>query len=154
MAMVEPLIGAFSKIFVKILEKLPFQRKNAPPKRTLRLVLQPRGAWWHMGSVGQKPAMQVVCEWHATNLTDGPIVITTAFIKKPRTEATHPLVRHPYKNVFGSYRVQAKDTTKLILDFWVEPPVRKEGEAFKATVIVKDQFDNEHRIKDVEFKYR
>lgn len=152
--MVEAIIGVLGKILLKILDKLPFQRKDALPKQTLKLVLQPRGAWWHMGSVNHSPAMQIVCEWHATNLTKIPVVVTTAFIKKPKTEANHPMVKHPYKNVVGNYRIQPNDTTKLMLDFWIATPLRKEGETFKATVIVKDQFGNEHRIKDVEFKYR
>jgi hypothetical protein len=152
--MIETIIGAAGNILIKIVDKLPFKRKDSLPKRTLKLVLRPRGAWWHMGSVNKRPAMQVVCEWHVTNITSLPIIVTTAFIKKPKTETTLPLVQHPYKNVLGSYRISPKDTTLLMLDFWVEPPTCEEGEIFKATIVVKDQFNNEHQVKGVEFNYR
>lgn len=150
------LIGAGSKFLDKILDKVPFQRKNAPPRKTLKLVLRPRGAWWHMGAVGneKKPAMQVVSEWYVTNITSQRVVITTAFIKKPKTEAVLPLIKHPVQNVYGGYPVLPNSTTELSLDFWVQPPRCKEGETFKADVVIKDQFDNEHKIKNVEFKYR
>jgi hypothetical protein len=154
--MIEAAIGAAGKILEKIVDKLPLKRKNAPPKQTLRLVLQPRGAWWHMGAVDadKKPAMQVVCKWHVTNITTEQVVITTAFINKPKTEVILPLVKHPAENVYGGYPVLPKSTTELALDFWVQPPKCKEGETFKADVIVKDQFGNQHKIKGVEFKYR
>lgn len=152
--MVEAIIGALGNIVVKVVDKLPFTKKSTVPKQTLKFVLQPRGAWWHMGSVDGAPAMQTVCEWHATNITNEPIVITTAFIKKPKTEAMYPMTKHPRENAYGSYRVSPRDTTKLVLDFWINPPMRKEGEGFKATIVIKDQFNNEHKIKGVEFKYR
>jgi len=149
----ETIIGVAGNVLIKILDKFSFQHKGVP-RHTLRLVLIPRGAWWHMGSSDGKPAMQIVCEWHVTNVTDIPIVVTTAFVKKPRAEATLPLVRHPRDNVFGSYRIAPKDTTRLALDFWVAPPACNEDETFKATIIVKDQFGNEHKVRSVEFKYR
>ena len=151
--MIEAIAGTVGNILIKILDKIPFRRKSLP-RQTLKLVLAPRGACWHMGSSNDEPAMQVVCEWHATNITNEPIVVTTAFVKKPKTETIIPLTKHPHDNVYGSYRIRPKDTTKLMLDFWITPPVRKEREDFRATIIVKDQFDNKHEVKGVEFKYR
>jgi hypothetical protein len=151
--MIETIIGAAGSIMVKILDKIPFRRKSLP-RQTLKLVLTPRGAWWHMGSSNGEPAMQVVCEWHVTNITNEPIIVTTAFVKKPKTETILPLTKHPRDNVYGSYRIRPKDTTKLVLDFWISPTVRKERDDFKATIIVKDQFNNEYKVKGVVFKYR
>lgn len=149
-------IGVGAKILNKVLDKIPFQRKNTPPKQTLKFVVQPRGAWWHMGAMGanKKPAMQVVCELHATNITSQQVIITTAFIRKPKTEVVLPLVKHPTDNVYGGHPVLPNSTTKLSLSFWVQPPAHKENKTFKTTVVVKDQFGNEHKIKGVEFKYR
>lgn len=144
-------------VFAAIINKLPrFQRKRETPQKTLRFVLQPRGAWWHMGAMGQdkKPAMQVVGEWYVTNLASEPIVVTTAYIKRPRTEAILPLLRHPQRNVYGGYPVNPKGTTKLTLDFWVQPTKRKANEDFKARVVVQDQFGNKHKLGKVTFKYR
>lgn len=150
------IIGAVSSLLGKIIDKIPFQRKNAIPRSTLKLVLQPRGAWWHMGSMGQdkKPAMQVVSRWYATNTTDRPIVVTTAFIKKPRIEAVLPLTQHPQRNVFGGYPIPPKSTSELALDFWVQPPKREADEDFEVRIIVLDQFGNEHKTKKITFKYQ
>lgn len=154
--MIEALISAVGAILVKLLDKLTFKRNDTLPKQTLKLVLQPHGAWWHMGAAGAegKPAMQIVCDWHATNITSEKIIVTTAFIKRPRTEVAIPLVRHPHENIFGNYPIMPNSTSDLSLDFWIQAPVCKEGMPFKAMILVKDQFDNEHKIKDVVFEYR
>jgi hypothetical protein len=43
-------------------------------------------------------------------------------------------------------------TTEASADFWIRPPVRKEGQALKATIASIDQFGNEHQVKNVVFK--
>lgn len=151
----EAVLG--SSVLVAIINKLPpFQRKRMTPKKTLKFVLQQRGAWWGMGAMGQgkEPAMQVVGEWYVTNFTNEPVVVTTAHIKRPRTEATLPLLRHPQRNAYGGYPVAPKGTTKLTLDFWVQPPKLKANKDFKARIVVQDQFGNKHKLGKITFKYR
>lgn len=107
-----------------------------------------------MGLSKDKPAMQVVSQWYATNITTEQVVVTNGFIRKPKTETVMPLIKHPNSNVFGRYPILPRKTTQLMLDFWIQPPLHKEGESFKADVVILDQFGNEHEIKNVEFKYR
>ena len=150
------IFDLLSKFLGWLLDRLPGKKTNDPsiPNQTLRLVLQPRGAWWHMGLSKDKSAMQVVSQWYATNITTEQVIITNGFIRKPKTETVVPLIKHPNSNVFGGYPILPKKTTQLMLDFWIQPPLCKEGESFKADVIAVDQFGNEHKIKNVEFKYR
>jgi hypothetical protein len=56
--------------------------------------------------------------------------------------------------MFGHYSIPPGATTELSADFWVTPPICKEGEDFKAAVSVVDQFGNEHKVKGIVFRGR
>jgi hypothetical protein len=122
------------------------------PRETLRLVLKPRETWWYIGSMNDEPVMQVVSHWYVTNISDKPVEVLRAFLTKPRTEGLMVLVRHPKDNIYGRYQIQQGATTELSADFWVQPPVQEVGKDFVATVVVLDQFGNEHRVKNVVFR--
>lgn len=125
--------------------------KPKVPRETVRVLPQVGSCWWGEGKVGDRPAMQVVGGWHVTNITGNPVRLLAARISRPRTEG-YLLARHPEENVYGSYPILPGQTTEVSSDFWVIPPVRKVGEDFKATVILTDQYGNEHKIKNVAFK--
>ncbi len=145
-----------SKLLIWLLDRLPGKKTNDPnvPNQTLRLVLQPRGAWWHMGLRNNKPVMQILAQWYVTNITTEPVIVTNGFIKKPKTETTLTLIKHPNKNVFGGFPILPRRTTQLMLDFWIQPPIYKENKSFKADIIIVDQFGNKHKVKNIEFKYK
>lgn len=94
--------------------------------------------------------MQVVGRWHVTNITGDNVRLLGARILKPKTEG-HVLTRHPHENIFGSYPILPGETTEVDSDFWVIPPMRKEGEDLKVSVVLIDQYGNEHKIKNVVF---
>lgn len=121
------------------------------PRETVRVLPQLHSCWWSNGSVGGKPAMQVVGRWHVTNITCDNVRLLAARTTKPKTEG-HVLTRHPNENIFGLYPILPGETTEVSSDFWVIPPVRKVGEDFKTTVILSDQYGNEHKIKNVLFR--
>jgi hypothetical protein len=125
--------------------------KPKVPRESIRVLPQMHGCWWSNGSVSGKPAMQVVGRWHVTNITGDNIRVLAARTSKPKTTG-HVLTRHPNDNVFGSYPILPGETTEVSSDFWIVPPVRKEGEDFKTAVILVDQYGNEHKIKNVVFK--
>lgn len=124
------------------------------PKRTL--ILQPRlprPFWWHMGSSGGQPAMQIVGRLTATNISKYGVLVTSAKMRKPRATG-HVLVRSPENNLFGSsYLIESRYITEMHFSFWVAPPVRKKGEAFLADIAIVDQFGNEHWMKKLKFEY-
>ncbi len=124
--------------------------KPKVPRQTIRILPQIHGCWWGNGSVAGKPAMQVVGQWHVTNITGDNVRLLGAKILKPLTEG-HVITRHPDENIFGSYLILPGETTEVHSDFWVIPPTCKEGKDFKTSVILIDQYGNEHKIKNVVF---
>lgn len=124
------------------------------PRETIRLVPNTHRMWWGFGSISGKPAMQVVGHWHVTNIIDRPVMIPRAFLSRPRTEGLMVLVRQYNGRTFGQYFIPAGATTELSADFWVTPPICREGEDFKAAVSVVDHFGNEHKVKGVVFRGR
>lgn len=127
--------------------------KPKVPRETIRILPQIHGCWWGQGSVSGKPAMQVAGHWHVTNITGNEVLLLATCISKPRTDG-NILTRHPEENIFGGYPILPGDTTEVISDFWVVPPVRNVGEDFKTSVVMTDQYGNEHKIKNVVFKGR
>jgi hypothetical protein len=125
--------------------------KPRVPRETVRILPQLHGCWWSDGLVGGKPAMQVAGRWHVTNITGDNVYLLAARTTKPKTEG-HVSIMHPNENIFGSYPILPGETTEVISDFWIIPPVRKVGEDFKTTVILTDHYGNEYKIKNLIFK--
>ena len=136
-----------------LLKLLHFVTRFKPkvPRETIRVLPQIQGCWWGNGSVSGKPAMQVVGKWHVTNITGDNVLLLGVKTLKPRTEG-HVFTRHPRENIYGSYPILPGETTEVSSDFWIVPPMRKEGEDLKTTVVLIDQYGNEHKIKNVVFK--
>ena len=136
-------------LFIKIWHFVT-RYKPKVPRESIRVLPQIRGCRWSNGSVSGKPAMQVIGRWHVTNITGDNVLLLGAKIKKPKTEG-HALTRHPRESIFGSYPILPGETTEVCSDFWIIPPMREEGEDFRTTVILTDQYGNEHKIKNVIF---
>ena len=116
------------------------------PRETIRILPQIRSHWWHMGSISGQPAMQIVGDWYVTNITADTVVLLGARIIRPRK-----------LRVDGDVFVQGRSippgsTEEVRVQFWVQPPVYKEEEDFQATVVITDQFGNDHKAKKVVFK--
>ena len=122
------------------------------PRETLRLVPQLHQTWWALGSIADKPAMQTVSHWTATNIIDVPVHIARAYLVRPKTEALMVVVRQQRGNMYGHYAIEPHSTTEVAADFWIVPPVKKEGQDFTGTVVFIDQFGNEHKVKRVVFR--
>jgi len=50
------------------------------------------------------------------------------------------------------YPILPERTSEVSASFWIQPPVRKEGEDFEATVVLVDQLGNKHKVKNVFFR--
>jgi hypothetical protein len=115
------------------------------------ILLHQRQNWWHMGRTGdQKPAMQIVSYWYVTNTTDRPVNILNAYIKKPFTQG-HVLTKDVHSDYHGSYLIPPHATTDIHADFWITPPVCKEGKSLKVDIVFVDQFGQKRTIKNVVF---
>ncbi len=116
------------------------------------IVPHQRQNWWHMGKTGdQKPTMQIVSYWYVTNQTDHPIKILNAYIKNPKTFG-HVLTKDVNSQYHGSYPVPAQTTTDLHADFWIHPPIRKEGKNLELDIVFIDQYGQKRTIKNVVFE--
>lgn len=125
------------------------------PKKTVILVpVSLRNAfWWHMGSMSGQPAMQIVGDLNVTNISKYNVYLMGARLRKPRAVG-HVCVRVQGSNIYSSNSMIPQGAlSDLRFDFFVQPPVCKEGSPFKADVAIIDQFGNEHWLKKVNFLY-
>lgn len=125
------------------------------PKKTLILIPVSRqnALWWHMGAIGDQPAMQIVGDLNITNISKYGVFVMGARLRKPRAVG-HALVRAHDSNMYGTKHVIPQGAiSDLRFDFFVQPPVCKKGEKFKADVAIIDQFGNDHWLKGLEFPY-
>lgn len=124
------------------------------PRKTLVLVRNPRSNafWWHMGSSGDQPAMQIIGDITATNICKYGVYVTAAKMKKPKAWG-HADVKDLNSQYSGRYMIPKGGMTDLRFHFWIMPPVKEKGQSLKADVAILDQFGNEHWLKGVEFPY-
>lgn len=125
------------------------------PPRTMVLIpaSRPNALWWHMGAMGDKPAMQIVGELHITNISKYGVFVMGAKLRKPKAVG-YAMVRSQESNMYGTKHVVPEGAVSdLTFDFFVQPPVCEKGKPFKSDVAIIDQFGNEHWIKGLEFPY-
>lgn len=124
------------------------------PEKTIVLIKKssPNTTWWHMGSSGGNPAMQIVGKFTVTNVTKFNILLTLVKMKKPKALG-RVMCRKVDEKIYGGYMIPDRATTDLSYDFWIIPPFKEKGESFKADIAICDQFGNEHCVKGVEFPY-
>ena len=101
---------------------------------------------WNNGGINGEPAMQVRGQWYATNLTNENVRILRAYLVSPRTEIIVS-TQAPDSKMFGEFPILPRCTTEVFVHFWVQPPIRKEGESFIGQIIFIDQFNNKHKVK-------
>jgi len=105
-----------------------------------------------MGRTGdQKPAMQIVSYWYITNPTNLPIRILNTYINHPRISG-HVSIKDIESEYHGSYSVPPYATTDLHADFWIHPPIRREGKDLKIDISFIDSFGQERKIKNVKIE--
>jgi hypothetical protein len=125
------------------------------PSKTMILIPMPRAnaLWWHMGAMGNEPAMQIVGDLNVTNISKYGVIVMGAKLRKPEAVG-HAIVRAQDQNLYSSkHMISSGGVSDLRFDFFVQPPVRKPGEPFRADVAIIDQFGNEHWIKKIQFSY-
>ena len=112
--------------------------KPTVPRETIRAVPS-RDIWWHMGSQDGLPAMQIATRWLITNISDRPTMVARASMSRGWFRRKHEadmILEEPVP-------VDAK--VEVMIDFWVHPPFRKEGESFNARLTLVDHLGNPHR---------
>lgn len=125
------------------------------PSKTMVLIPVSRSnaLWWHMGAMGDQPAMQIVGDLNVTNISKYGVFVMGAKLRKPNAVG-HALVRAHDENIYSTKHVIPQGAVSdLRFDFFVQPPVCEKDKPFKADVAIIDQFGNEHWLKGLEFPY-
>ena len=125
------------------------------PSRTMILipVARQNAFWWHMGTIGTQPVMQIVGDLNITNISRYGVFVMGAKLREPKAVG-HALVRAHDSDMYGSKHVIPEGAiSDLRFDFYVQPPFIREGEFLKADVAIVDQFGNEHWLEALEFPY-
>ena len=120
------------------------------PRKTVKFISKMTYGYegdWDKGEVRGEPAMHVHSKWYATNVTDESVWILRAYLVKPRTEEAMVLTQSPESNMFGKFPILPGGPSEVSVNFWIQPPIRKEGESFKGQIVFIDQFNNKHKVK-------
>lgn len=117
-----------------------------------------------MGARGKNPTMQIVARFFFTNLTNEPIkVLHTLLAVRYRKWGLVPInkkvegmvmVRSSRENIYGDYFIPSRLTTEASADWWIEPPIKRQGQNFRGRVCFIDNFGNKHWSNLLTWKYR
>jgi len=134
--------------------KLPIGIIEVPSKTMVLMpVSRPNALWWHMGSMGDQPAMQIVGDLNVTNISKQGVFVMGTKLRKPKTTGK-ALVRAHDSSMYSSKHVIPQGAVSdLRFDFFVQPPVCEKDKPFKADVAIIDQYGNEHWLKGLVFPY-
>ena len=152
------IFGWFGKLFdwaAKLLTKKPSTSVIDVPTKTMVLmpIARQNALWWHMGTMGDQPMMQIVGDLNVTNISKYGVFVMGAKLRKPKAVG-HAFVRAQDSDMYDAKNVIPQGTiSDLRFDFYVQPPVCQKGKPFKADVAIVDQFGNEHWLKGLEFPY-
>lgn len=152
-AYIRGFFGWLKDTAIALFKKQPENLIHIPKKTMTILPKQGRQhRWWHMGRIGENPAMQIHISLTVTNISKLNVIPIQAKIKKPKIYG-HVFTRDHRSNMYGSNDVPSGVTTDMTADFWIYPPVRNEGQPFVANISVMDQYGNEHWVKGIELEY-
>jgi hypothetical protein len=147
------ILGTIGEWIGKVWRSAASHVGSRRPTKTVILipVWRQNALWWHMGLMGDQPAMQIAGELGVTNISKSHVYLMGAKLRKPKTVG-HTYVRVPGSNIL-SYTIPEGGVGDLRFDFFVQPPVCAQGRSFKTDVAIVDQFGNEHWVKRLEFPY-
>jgi hypothetical protein len=136
------------------------------PKKSLIVLLQhERSNRWRMRTLNEKPAMQIIADFYFTNITQKDVFIQkTLFIPYPGKgwfPSTLPVEGNALvKNHVvageapGKHKIPPGFTYEGHADWWIQPPIKREGQTLRGRGCFVDQFNNEHWTAVLNWKYR
>jgi len=147
-------IGALLSWIPKIIDI--FKNKNLP-KTALVIVDSDTGYqnYWHIGSQNDKPILQFVCNFMATNIVDQPVAVANSTLEgiKGAQDLAVISIKDVNSRYWGSYDIPPKARTALSICFIVHPlKMPEKGMPIRLKVVVIDQFGNKYRVKNVIFR--
>lgn len=124
-------------------------RGTSPHRVELKITPSEPLCTWQEGGHYGKDEMMVNCRLFLTNV--GPSAsfqILDVVIRKPRVRGE---IRVPPKGAEMIEYMGARLAVNFDCRFTIQPPVVKSGETFTCDIMVKDQFGEEHRAKNIKF---
>ena len=129
-------------------------KKRPKKKKADKFVFITRDTWWRMGSSDKKPGMYVSCKCHVTNVEKKlDIKPVRVVLKRSETDGA-VTVDKVDGDVWDEFVAPDRYMASLDIDFHVTEPFEEKGKSFRSDIIVYDQFNGPHVIRNVEFKYR
>jgi hypothetical protein len=160
-------------LFVERVEEIAFRGlgtiKLAPPRAPSNplLAIVPEDTarlWWHSGSNGENPIMQVVGDIHFANtsptdyLTILKSFLEIYFLRWGFLPTRHKVegmiaVKEQTSDFHGRYEIPAREITTGRAMWFVEPPLFKLPHPLRAKAGFIDQFGKEHWTPILNWKY-
>ncbi len=141
-------------IGLNVVQSIRFRRAG---QQTLMIVAEgdPRGLWWHMGAMGDAPAMQVFGGFHITNRSPYNVTIPrSVLLVSYRQWRVIPRQRRVESDGLFNTVLQAHHLVREQLHWWVVPPVLKSGQVLRAKVGVLDNFGRTNWGEWREWRYQ
>jgi hypothetical protein len=128
------------------------------PGETLRIAMKSEhNYWWHMGGIGNNPAMQIVGDFLVTNISATPVRIPQMELRYGlwgRKRVRGGIIVEGPNQMYGMYDIAPNATPDSRADFWIFPPAQNANQPFVAhSIVFYDQFSNKHSLKKVRFGY-
>lgn len=114
------------------------------------IVPQHADRFWHLGKVRDLPAMQLHSKWYVTNRTANNMHILNAEVVRPHTPGTVS-VRHFEGAVYGHFPLIPQVTTEMTADFWIQPPIAREGRDIELDIVFTDSNGQKITCRRVKF---
>ncbi|MGB6865560.1 MAG: hypothetical protein WBE11_07680 [Candidatus Aminicenantaceae bacterium] len=144
-----PLLGKIIDFLNNVLQYLTAGRLRIP-RKTIKLIPKEGQNRWSQGKTKGQPAFHLVSDWYITNIWTEDVVICKVNIRRPKTVGDI-IVRHPHKDIYGSYPILQHHPTEAQASFWVRSPAFKKDGSIKVKIDFVDQFGNTHRVRRVKF---
>jgi hypothetical protein len=140
-------------------------RSDSPkiPGKTVIVLVESRinALYWGYATTGAVPGMQVVGDFHVTNISSGPVRLLDSVLRfrrrwwnrMPKLVHTHPAVKDLGSVYSGQYEIPPNATTRVRVGFVYGEPERPQPGDFVADVALVDQFGNHHWLRRLRFKH-
>jgi hypothetical protein len=132
-----------------------FRTWDGRPPKTVHLIADDFQSFWSQSRQKDGRITTQFCfRMKVTNLTDGPIVLSTLRLLKPRLRrdddelARHILTRHTSANVYGfDNPIVPGAISRASCDIIVDRPIGKAGRKITAIAAISDQRGRWHKLK-------
>jgi hypothetical protein len=138
---------------------------KAPQQSLIVLLQHERTTRWRMGNINEQPAMQISADVYLTNITQEDVFVFKTYFVPYTRNGWFPSSLPVEGNAFVKNRVVAgRAPAKHIIppgftyeghaDWWIQPPINREGQTLTGRGCFVDQYDNEHWTAVSKWKHR